>query len=213
MHSPVRPRAPRYAGIPTVLVALFLALLLLRCGDGRAVEAERPEPTAQADRSGDSETERADPAVARRLLEAIRGSDPVVCELAARAVRSRHGYWGHTPHPAAVDDPEVLETVEFAVGSEGEGTEEALAAALSDPDACVRRIAAMRLGRVGTDAAGARLTETLESGSAAAREAAAIGLGISDDARALPALTRRLSEDESARVRRAAAWALGKIDG
>lgn len=211
MSSRNRIRASGYAGIPAVLVLALLAGLLLRCGDdGGAVEVASPRGAAQADRE---RTTPADPADATRLVEAIRGADPVICELAARAVRSRDGFWGSTPHPAAVADPEVQRIVEFAVGSEGAGTEEVLAGALSDADPCVRRIAAMRLGRIGTDIAHARLAEALESGSAAAREAAAVGLGISDDPRAIPALVRRLEEDDDVRVRRAAAWAMGKIDG
>ncbi len=211
MSSRNRIRASGYAGIPAFLALALLAGLLLRCGDeGGAVEAASP---GQAETIPEARNPAADRATAARLLSAVRGADPVVCELAARAVRSRDGYWGQTPHPAAVEDESVLGAVEFAVGSGGEGAEGVLAAALSDPDPCVRRIAAMRLGRVGTEEAHRRLAETLEGADAAAREAAAVGLGIADDARAIPALARRLAEDGDARVRRAAAWAMGKIDG
>lgn len=214
MSSRNRIRASGYAGIPAFLAMAFVTGLLLRCGDGSgAIEAASPARPGQAGSSAEARTPVDDRATAARLLDAVRGAEPVVCELAARAVRSRDGYWGQTPHPAAVDDAEVLGAVEFAVGSGGEGTEEVLAAALPDPDPCVRRIAAMRLGRVGTEEAHRRLAETLEGANAPAREAAAVGLGIADDARAIPALARRLAEDGDARVRRAAAWAIGKIDG
>jgi HEAT repeat protein len=150
--------------------------------------------------------------LAADLIARVRGLDPVACELAVRAVRSRN--WGGGPaEPAASDDPHVNAIVQWALDDAG-GAEAVpvLGAALADPDGCVRRTAAIRLGRIESPAAAARLQDALASADPGTREAAALGLGIAEDPETIPALVRVLEDDASPRVRRAAAWALGEIE-
>ena len=149
--------------------------------------------------------------LAADLLARVRGLDAVACELATRAVRSR-GSWGDPHQPGASEDPQVAAIVRWALDDGGSEAVPVLGAGLADPDPCVRRLAAIRLGRIEDPSAATWLRRALESANGAEREAAALGLGISDDAEAVPALVRHLAEDESPRVRRAAAWALGAID-
>lgn len=149
--------------------------------------------------------------LAADLLARVRGLDPVACELAARAVRSRN-WWGGPAEPAASDDPRVAEIVRWALDAGGPGAVPVLAAGLADADPCVRRVAAIRLGRIEDPAATGALVRALGSPQAGEREAAALGLGIAEDPEAVPALVRALEGDDSPRVRRAAAWALGELD-
>ena len=151
--------------------------------------------------------------LAADLLQRIRGLDPVVCELAVRAVRSRN-WWGSDPmEPTASQDGRVLAVVRWAVAEEGDAAAiPVLAAGLTDGDPCVRRMAAIRLGRIEDPAVAGRLRDALESPVAGTREAGALGLGIAGDPASVPALIARLEGDESPDVRRAAAWALGEMD-
>lgn len=151
--------------------------------------------------------------LAADLIARIRGLDPVACELAIRAVRSQNWWGGGPAEPAASEDPHVMAIVQWALDDAG-GAEAipVLGAALGDVDPCVRRTAAIRLGRIDHPAAMSRLRDALGSDEAGEREAAALGLGVAEDATAIPALVRVLEDDGSPRVRRAAAWALGEIE-
>jgi len=149
--------------------------------------------------------------LAADLLARIRGLDPVACELAARALRWQNT-WGGAADPAASDDPRVGAIVRWALDAGGPEAIPVLAEGIRDPDPCVRRVAAMRLGRIETPAAAERLRRALESTNPAEREAGALGIGVAEDAASIPALVEALGRDESPRVRRMAAWALGEIE-
>lgn len=167
--------------------------------NGAQVQPLVPGPFAQAD------------SLAADLLARVRGLDPVACELASRAVRSRN-FWDGPAEPAASDDPRVAAIVRWALNAGGPEAVPVLDDGLRDPDTCVRRVAAIRLGRIDHPSAAERLRRALESSNADEREVAALGLGIAEDESAVPVLVRRLEEDDSSRVRRAAAWALGEIE-
>ena len=81
---------------------------------------------------------------------------------------------------------------------------------VTDPEARVRRRAALAIGRVGLAAGVAPLTQTLADPDPEVREMAAFGLGLIGDAAAAPALVTALA-DASPVVRGRAAEALGLI--
>ena len=85
-----------------------------------------------------------------------------------------------------------------------------LTALLSDPEARIRRRAAMAIGRVGLSEGVAPLTAALADTDSDVREMAAFGLGLIADSAAIPALTKALG-DASPLVRGRAAEALGQI--
>ena len=86
------------------------------------------------------------------------------------------------------------------------------AAALSDPDPAVKLAAIWALGMIGDPAAVQPLNRMLEERDPTLRAAAALSLGQTESTEAIPALAALLGEDGDARVRRAAAAALGQID-
>lgn len=154
----------------------------------------------------------ADSVLAARFLAGVRGADPVVCGLAARALDM--GWRSDRPRvdPAVSDDPASREVVAWALSRPGDaGGVEALANALSDPDPCARQLAARVLGRTTAPEAAAALRAGLGSTNPVEREMAAVGLGHAEDTTALPALIEALGDAEP-QVRVAAAWALGEIE-
>jgi HEAT repeat protein len=183
-------------------LALFALGLPLTCSgpDSNGVAATRPDAG------------RADSTLATKLVEAARGADPVVCGLAARALDQ--GWWEHGMgiEPAVSDDPVSREVVDWALAPrEAAGAVAPLAAALADPDPCVRRLAARILGRTRSPEAVTALRRALGSAGPGEREMAAVGLGFAEDGAALPDLVEALRDPEPG-VRIAAAWALGEIE-
>ena len=153
-----------------------------------------------------------DTTAVRTLLTAMRGSNAVICELASQTIENGGG-WGYSELRTPVDNAvrNALSVVRRGhVPPQAVGM---LAAALSDEDGCVRRVAAPLLGRINTPAAVAALREALGSGNAATRAGAAVGLGYTNNHGVVPALTRLLREDRDPGVRAAAAWAIGSIEG
>ncbi len=148
--------------------------------------------------------------LAADLLDRLRGLDPVACALATRTIRSRNMWVGDMPSTGN-DDARTAEIVAWALEEGGAAAIPVLAGALGDADGCVRRVAAIRLARIDEPAALERLTRSLDAAAPGEREAAALGLGIRGHESAIPALVQRLERDDSAQVRRAAAWALGEI--
>ena len=159
---------------------------------------------AQADRVGDS-------AAALALVEAARGANPVMCELAARSVESQWG-WGGDMGVRAPRDPAVRAAMDQTRGRRTPpGLVTQLAASLRDDDACVRRLAAPMLARMHTASANQALRVALQHERATTREAAALGLGFTGDPAVIPALLAG-TQDAEVRVRVACAWALGEIE-
>ena len=189
-------------------LALFLLPATL-LSYGRAHQAE-PATSARAASSGPGASEQT--ADARAFLASVRGASPVVCELAAQSLGNGWG-WGS----GEIDDVAALVS-----GSEEAGRYltwmsdrsftaadvAAMRAGLSDPDACVRRMAARMLSRDGVPGGVDALLDALRSGEANARNAAILGLGSAGDARAVGPLTN-LAGDTDPGVRAAVAWALG----
>jgi HEAT repeat protein len=169
-------------------------------------------PESESVAAGREAVSPADSALASRLLAGARGADPVICGLAARALDQ--GWWGDGPRmEVGVSDELVArEVVEWALSDrEDSGGVAILAAALADPDPCVRLLGARVLGRTSAPQAVAALSRALASANPAEREMAAVGLGYAEDPSTIPALVEAL-EDSDVDVRIAAAWALGEIE-
>lgn len=80
-----------------------------------------------------------------------------------------------------------------------------------DPDARLRRRAAIAIGRVGASEGRATLEALLLDADPEVRQMAAFGLGLLGDREAVPALVKAVEGDESVAVRGRAAEALGAI--
>ena len=153
----------------------------------------------------------ADSAAVMAVVESVRGANPVVCELAARTVENQWG-WGMSSNFRAPRDATVRAALDVTHGRRApDAAVPALAAALRDDDACVRRLAAPLLGRVRTPATLAALRSALRDERPATRQGAATALGFGEDPAAIPALLGGL-QDAEPRVRAACAWALGEIE-
>ena len=171
-------------------------------GDG---EGLAPAAVAAAAQDGEG---------ARALLAAVRGANPVLCELATAAVGN--GWpWGSGDDDDAPslarrtgESRAALDWVGRRVDNAGDVA--VLRGGLADPDACVRRVSARLLGRGRTQAGVDALLEALRSGDPARREAAILGLGYTESERAVGPLTALL-DDGDPEVRGGAAWALGHV--
>lgn len=188
--------------IGAVLVASAAVLIPLTCSgpESQTVAAPREMPSP------------ADSVLAARLMVSVRGADPVLCGLAARALDQ--GWWSDGPRVevGVSDSPAVREVVDWAFAlHEDAGAVPGLAAGLSDADPCVRRLSARLLGRTRVPEATAALRKALGSADPATREMAAMGLGHAEDSGSLESLVAALG-DPDAEVRLAAAWALGEIE-
>ena len=153
---------------------------------------------------------RSDTAAVSQYLEAVRGSNPIVCELATRNADAA-GWWSRFgslgDNPLDVDSASASVVAWVQRGHKNASVVPRLRAALRDSDACVRRVAGGLLGRVDHPTATAALVAALDDASADVRSVAAIGLGMSDRRNmtaAVTSLIRRLADD-SPRVRRSAA--------
>jgi HEAT repeat protein len=153
----------------------------------------------------------ADTALVARLLTAVRGVDPLLCELATRNV-DMHGSWSHWGplggNPLEVDSAAAALLEWIQRDHNDPAVVPRLRSAMRDADACVRRVAGSFLGRVDHPSARDALLAALDDPKAETRYVAALGLGLSEKPAGVAALVKRL-KDESAAVRRASAWALG----
>ena len=149
-----------------------------------------------------------------RVLRAVRGADPLLCELAVRSV-DMHGWWSHwgpiSGDPLETDSTSAAIVRWIQNDHNDPRLVPPLTAALHDPDGCTRRVAGSFLGRVDHPSARAALLAGLSDASAGTRAVSALGLGLAEHHAAVQPLIGRL-RDESADVRRASAWALGSIE-
>ncbi|HJR43214.1 MAG TPA: HEAT repeat domain-containing protein [Gemmatimonadaceae bacterium] len=147
------------------------------------------------------------------FLAAVRGANPVICELASRVVDGNWRWGGHWElGPAGSRDPQVRAIVKWALDHRQNDADIAvLRAAIADSDPCVRRMAAPLLGRIRTPRAVETLLSALRDPLETTREMAAFALAIGKPPSALEPLTAALS-DPSPGVRSLAAFALGEID-
>ncbi len=157
----------------------------------------------------------ADTSRVRALLQAARGTNAVVCELAARTVDGRFG-WSSSMDGGftAGGSPDSLgrDVVDWVHEREIDpATVPLLQAAIGDQDWCVRRLAAPILGHVRGPSAMQAMLAALAATDAGTREMAALALGFADEPRTVTPLVGRL-RDESPRVRATVAWALGEIE-
>jgi HEAT repeats len=153
-----------------------------------------------------------DTASLARLLGAVRGANPLSCELASRMVDGR-SYWNSGGRSGLVEmDSSASALIRWVHARHTDPrVVPRLVASLRDSDPCVRRIAGGMLGRVRHPSALSALVTALDDANAGTREVAAIGLGLQEDSSSVPALIARL-RDSAADVRRTAAWALGVIE-
>jgi hypothetical protein len=155
-----------------------------------------------------------DTASVSRLLNTVRGVDPLLCELVVRNVDQR-GSWSHWGSMAG--DPLVTDSASGALLRWVQNTHNdpalvpRLRTAMRDNDGCVRRVAGSFLAHVEHPSAVNALMDALGDSRAEVREVAAFGLGIAERRDAVDALISRL-KDGSPNVRRASAWALGAIE-
>ena len=188
-------RLPALGAIAAVLVAAGIAC-------AREGNAQAREPIV-----------RDDTAAMARLFAAVRGSDPLLCEMAIRNVDMR-GWWNWGPgggSPLENDSASVALIRWIQNEHNDPDVVPRLRAGLRDSDACVRRVSGSFLGRVKHASAITALIDGLGDASAETRYVAAIGLGLSEEPQGVSPLIRAL-RDQSAPVRRAAAWALGSIE-
>ncbi len=155
-----------------------------------------------------------DTASLSRLLNTVRGVDPLFCELTVRAV-DQHGSWsnwGPMSGSALEVDSASAALVRWIQNEHKDANVvPRLRTAIRDSDGCVRRVAGSFLARVEHASAKAALMDALNDNRAEVREVAAFGLGMAEHPPAVDALIRTL-RDDSPRVRGAAAWALGGLE-
>jgi hypothetical protein len=188
------------------LLALPATLLPRPARDPGGVDEHRPAAVAEAAQDGSG---------ARALLAAVRGANPVLCDLVSASVGTGWG-WGSGDDE---DAPSLARRTEQSHAAldwlsrdvSSDAVVAVLRDGLADPDACVRRVSARLLGRGRTQAGTDALLEALRSGDASRREAAILGIASTDDARAVAPLVAML-DDGDAEVRGGAAWALGHLE-
>ena len=145
------------------------------------------------------------------LLDAAHGAPPIICALAAHAVRNMGwGYWSDAP-----STPLSKLGAEYERDQERNqlpaADEDRLLTGLALDDACVRELSVRLLGGQTDDRVANALETRLTSPDASLRAIAAFGLGLSESRSAADALIKTL-HDATAPVRANSAWALGRLD-
>lgn len=152
----------------------------------------------------------------RQLLESARGVNGLVCDLAARTIDGRSGWWSGSDVVAAIGssgDSASRDVMTWVHHRAVDATAvPVLREALADADACVRRLAAPLLGRIHDRSALQAMLAALAAPEATVREMGALALGFASDTTSVAPLERRLRDDASPRVRATVAWALGEIE-
>src|SRR5687768_15468475 len=149
-----------------VVAAMVIAIAC--ASDGNAQNAEPQKPVRPDDT-----------AAVTRLLSAVRGADPLLCEMAARNV-DMHGWWSHGGPMGSSPLDRDSTSASLIMWIQTDHTDPAvvprLRTAMRDTDGCVRRVAASFLGRVEHPAATAALVSALQDQSAETRFLGALGL-------------------------------------
>jgi len=186
--------------VPTLAAAGVLAAA------AATLAVERPAETSPL-QHGASDATRAE-----QVLDAVRGTSSIACELIVRSLGVGWGWgWGRMHYEPDVAR-EHLELARWT--SEAPDDPAAIAplrAALDDPDTCVQRVAARLLGRTDHPRAVASLIDALASPNPRTRQLAAVGLGYAESPESVDPLLGALRDDVSS-VRAAAAWALGELE-
>lgn len=192
------------AALLAVLVAMAVTARSAPARNGSSFQSAPPPVAVVPD----------DTAALSRMLTAVRGVDPFLCELATRSV-DMHGSWSRwgpfASNPLERDSAAAYLITWIQRDHNDPAVVPRLRTALRDADPCVRRVAGSFLGRVEHPSATSALLAALNDPSADTRSAAVIGLGLAGKPDVVDAVVGRLRDDSPA-VRRAAAWALGSIE-
>ena len=117
-------------GVASVIAAAVVGLACARDSSAQSRALRKP-------------VEKEDPAAVTRLLDVVRGVDPVLCELATRTV-DMHGSWSRwdlrSDNPLQTDSASaaILDWIQHPHNDPA--LVPALSAGMRDQDACVRRI-------------------------------------------------------------------------
>ena len=172
--------------------------------------AHHRAPTRSATRDLIGQPPAAPPDVAA-LLTAAHGAPPVICALAAHAIRNTGwGYWTDAPSTPLARVGAEYERERDAKDLPA-ADEDRLLAGLASDDACVRELSVRLLSGESGDRVANALQSRLTSSDASLRAIAAFGLGLSETRTAGDELIKTL-HDATAAVRANSAWALGRID-
>jgi HEAT repeat protein len=184
--------------VPTLAAVTMLAAAAATLGVEPRAETVPAQPgTSDAIRAG-------------QVLDAVRGTNSIACELIVRALGVGWSWGRMHREPDAIS--EHRELARWASGAlDDPGAIAPLRAALDDSDACVPRVAARLLGRTDDSRAVDSLLDALASPDARTRQLAAVGLGYAEVPESVDPLLRALRDDASS-VRAAAAWALGEVE-
>ena len=154
----------------------------------------------------------------RALLTAARGTNPLMCGLAAQSVRNWG--WGDAWDAPATPLRGAMANINIDLDDDEGGFRarrlapadvQLLLERLASDDACERELAVRLVGLQRDSAVTAGLLSRLAAPTPALREVAALGLGYVRARQAVDPLIRALRDAET-RVRANAAWALGRID-
>src|SRR5262245_40241255 len=165
-------------------VSLAMAILAVAAGVACARDGSA-QPTRTTASATQDPTVRDDASSVTLLLNSVRGTNAVLCELAIRQV-DMHGSWSHwgpmggNPLTSDTTAAQLLDWIQR--DHNDPAVVPALRTAIRDQDACVRRVAGSFLGRIDVSGATAALLDGLDDASAETRYVAAIGLGLSDKA-------------------------------
>jgi hypothetical protein len=200
-----RPRRRRALKLGALIFIGAVLLVAIRESDAVVFTSLWDEPAVQQLAQPDS-------VYARQLLEAVRGANGILCGAIDRSFDT--GYWSHSLTSVIETDFADQRSADVArwIGRRRfhESVFPIARVALTNTDACVRRIAARIVGNTAVSNLGGRLESELRAADAATRTAALFALGFADKTEAIPQIRERLNDNDR-NVRVAAVWALGTI--
>jgi HEAT repeat protein len=146
------------------------------------------------------------------LLTAAKGAPPMVCSLAASAIRNWNwGDWNDAPSTPLSFAKATSSNSDFDSEPFPHADIQQLLTGLAAEDPCVRELSVRLIGTQKAETVGADLVTRLGSTDANLRSIAALGLGLVEAQNGVDPLIRAL-RDASVDVRANSAWALGRIE-
>lgn len=200
-------------GTPSLMCALAARTISNGWESGTHVPAPPLGREAFAQYDG-SRTDRLSSDDVLRLFGALEAKDPCVREFAVRIISQQDSA---RVAPGLIERLSAADPATRAVAAMGlgllhsNGAARALTMTLRDAVAAVRANAAWALGRIRQPATFGALLPLVRDSDPLVREAAIGAVGQMDSTRAEAQLTQVLLHDDVPRVRRAAAWALGRF--